>query len=69
MNRILKGKIVEKYGTQADFAQEIKQHETVVSRVVRDRKTLPHAVKVKWAKALGCSVEEVFCEGQKGHSR
>jgi plasmid maintenance system antidote protein VapI len=35
MNLILKAKIVENYGTQADFAQVIGIDETIVSRVVR----------------------------------
>lgn len=66
MNKTLKAKIVEKYGTQADFAQAINAHESIVSRVVRNRKTLPLTTKEKWAKALGCRAKEVFLEGEKG---
>ena len=60
MNRVLKAKIIERYGSQANFAQAIKEHEPVISRVVRNRMDLPPETKAKWANALGCRVEEVF---------
>ena len=41
MNLKLKSKIVEHFGTQADFAYQIKKDETLVSRVIRGRRTLP----------------------------
>jgi len=32
MNKTLKLKIIERFGSQADFAAAIKEHESVVSR-------------------------------------
>jgi transcriptional regulator with XRE-family HTH domain len=60
MNKRLKARIIEYYGTQADFAQFVKTNETVVSRVVRNRRILPLGLKRKWATALGCEVSELF---------
>jgi hypothetical protein len=60
MNFKLKEQIIKKYGSQADFCFSVKEHEAVVSRVVRGRYDLPADKKEKWARALGCKVEEVF---------
>ena len=62
MNRKLKAKIVERFGTQADFAQAIKTDETIVSRVVRGRRTLNPEGQKTWGTALSCDPKEVFGE-------
>jgi len=54
MNKKLKAKIVECFGSQADFAQEIKVDESMVSRIVRGRRVLSPGDKVKWCNALNC---------------
>ena len=64
MNRKLKARIIEFYGTQSDFAERIEENESVVSRVVRARKSLTFADRKRWAEALNCSVAELF-NGQK----
>ncbi|GAG85954.1 unnamed protein product [marine sediment metagenome] len=60
INTRLKAKIFEAYGTQADFAQAIKTDETLISRVVRNRRILSPVAQRKWAKALKCKPEELF---------
>jgi plasmid maintenance system antidote protein VapI len=60
MNRTLKARIIEKYGTQADFAQIMGIDETIVSRVVRNRRELAREKKQEWAKALDCNPQDVF---------
>ncbi len=62
MNRFLKSKIIEKYGTQSDFAAAIQRCDSAVSRVVRGRVTLKTDDRALWAKALGASVDELFRE-------
>jgi len=62
MNRKLKARIVLQYGTQADFAQLIGEEETIVSRIVRGRRKLNPEKEGKWAKALGCRVEDIFTD-------
>ena len=54
----LKGRIVEKYGTQADFAMEIKEDESLVSRVIRGRRQINPEKQKTWARALGCGQKE-----------
>ena len=54
MNKILKAKIIENFGTQADFAQEIKVDESIVSRIVRGRRVLSPEDQSKWVKVLNC---------------
>ena len=60
MNRKLKARIIEFYGTQSEFAERIEEKESVVSRVVRARKSLTFADRKRWAEALNCSVAELF---------
>jgi hypothetical protein len=60
MNFSLKAKIVEKYGTQTDFAKALRIDESVVSRVIRYRRELCSDEKKKWANSLDCPVEKIF---------
>lgn len=64
MNRKLKAKIIEKYGSQFKFAQVINEHESNVSRVVRNRRKLAPEAEKRWAKKLGCKPQDVF-EGRR----
>jgi len=60
MNIKLKLKIIEKFGSQADFAGFISEHEALISRVIRCRHDLSAQKKQKWAEALGCRTAEIF---------
>jgi plasmid maintenance system antidote protein VapI len=60
MNKILKAKIVERYGTQADFAEAIDTDETIISRIIRGRRQLDPDKQSIWAKALGCKTKDIF---------
>jgi transcriptional regulator with XRE-family HTH domain len=60
MNRKLKAKIVEKFGTQSDFANVVSVDETLVSKIVRGRRELPEDTKRAWADALGSEISEIF---------
>jgi transcriptional regulator with XRE-family HTH domain len=60
MNRELKAIIFLKYGTQEDFAAAIGENPSVVSKVVRNRRKLPQAKKLTWARALGCKPDRIF---------
>ena len=64
MNRKLKAKIFEVYGSQGDFAHVLRVHESDVSRVVRGRKELPKTEQTRWATFLHCEPEEVFRDGK-----
>ncbi len=56
MNKKLKARIVEHYGTQFGFAQAIGEHESVISLVVRGRRSLSERQRQKWESALGCDL-------------
>lgn len=60
MNWKLKTRIVERFGTQSDFAMAIKGHEADVSRVVRGRRTLNESERQRWANLLGADSKELF---------
>ena len=60
MNLKLKAKIIEKYGTQADFAPVIDTDESLISKIVRGRRKLNTEKQLVWAKALGCRPEDIF---------
>ena len=62
MNKRLKGKIVEHFGCQVDFAQKAKVDESLVSRVIRGRRELSDDEQARWAKLLRCG-KEVFRNG------
>jgi len=60
MNKKLKLKIVEWFGTQADFGQAIGEDDSFVSRIVRGRRVLSNKRKRVWADALNCKPEDIF---------
>ncbi len=60
MNLKLKAKIIEKYGTQADFAQIIDMDDSLISKIIRGRRTLNSAKQFEWAQALGCKPKDIF---------
>lgn len=61
MNKKLKAKIIEEYGSQADFAQVMKLDESVISRVINGRRSLNDEDLKEWSRVLGCG-PEVFEE-------
>ena len=60
VNMKLKGRIIEQFRNQADFAQAIGISETVVSRVVRGRRELTDDEKHQWARMLKSKPDELF---------
>ena len=56
----LKSRIVEHFGTQADFAPVVGRDDAFISRVVRGRRQLPASEQGKWAEALKCDVTELL---------
>lgn len=63
MNKKLKSKIVLNFETQADFARVIKCDETIISRIIRGRRSLPVETQKKWADCLNCKPEDIFPDG------
>jgi plasmid maintenance system antidote protein VapI len=60
MNRILKAKMIEKFGSQIRFAHTIGEDESNVSRVVNGWRSLTPTEHKQWADVLGCSPEDIF---------
>ena len=60
MNRKLKAKIFEKFGTQYDFSRVAGVHESHVSRVIQGRRTLTEAERQEWAGLLGTDSTELW---------
>ena len=60
MNNKLKSLIILRFGSQADFAKEMKIGESFVSRVIRERTHLSEEMKEKCMKALGGKVQAVL---------
>lgn len=54
MNKDLKAAIIKRFGSQADFSQEIQVDESLISRVVHGRRSLSPEDVVKWSKVLKC---------------
>lgn len=64
MNKILKAKIVEKYGSQVEFSKIIGEHEAIVSRVIRGHHNLTPEERLRWAIALDCDNPEKLFPNQ-----
>ena len=60
MNKQLKARIIEIFGTQADFAQALGIDESFVSRVIRGRRELDTAKQNRWAELLRCKSDNIF---------
>jgi hypothetical protein len=56
-NLLLKAKIVERFGTQADFSKAIGKDPVFVSQVIRNRKVLNSNGRRTWARVLGCKMD------------
>jgi len=60
MNLKLKAKIIERYGSQVDFSEAINVNETIISKVIRGRRTLAPEKQVEWASVLHSTPAELF---------
>lgn len=60
MNKRLKSRIFEVFGTQSDFAKFLGVHESRISQIIRGRRSLSVEDQKKWAAVLNCSVELIF---------
>lgn len=59
MNVNLRKKIKEKFNSQIAFAKAIGEHDSLVSKVLREWRDIPAERKEIWAKALDCEVEDL----------
>ena len=60
MNRKLKARIIEKFGSQSDFSEAIKMQESTISRVVRGRRELNEEDQKIWAEVLDTELKDLF---------
>ena len=60
MNMKLKLEIIEKFGSQADFALAANLDEPYVSRVVNGRRSLTDAQRKHWARLLSTTTAKIF---------
>lgn len=64
MNLKLKAKIIERYGTQADFGQAIDMDDSLISKIIRGRRALDPEKQIVWAEALNSTPAELFGRDQ-----
>jgi len=57
VNRKLKARMIEIFGSQMAFAFIAKEHETYVSKVLNGWRVLPDEKKAKWSQILNCDAE------------
>ena len=60
LNIPLKIRIIEQYHSQINFSKVVNMHYTKVSMIVNGHRELSDDQKKTWAKALDCSVDELF---------
>lgn len=59
-NKRLKIRIIEVFGNNTRFADELGINDQTVSRVITGRKFLDQEEKEAWSGLLKCEVEEIF---------
>lgn len=59
-NLKLKGRIIEKFGTQWGFAKAVDAREAFISKIVRGHRKLADAEQKMWAQTLEAEVQELF---------
>ena len=62
MNRLLKAKMIEHYGSQWEFSKALGIHESFVSKIVTGARILSSEDQKKWADLLQSEVSELFTE-------
>lgn len=60
MNWPLKRRIFDEYGTHVNFCHVVKESESFVSKVVRNRRKLSTEKMHIWAKMLNCEIKDIF---------
>jgi len=60
MNLKLKFAILEKFHVQADFAKRIGISETILSRIIKERREATPELKKRIANELGAKIGEIF---------
>jgi hypothetical protein len=66
MNQRLKGKIIEKFGSQIRFAFTTGEDESPVSRIINGWRKPPTDKQARWAEVVGCRVEDIFNTTEQG---
>ena len=56
----LKKKIVERYGSQINFAYELGLNPSTLSQIVLGRRPVDPSDQKKWAKMLGGTPQKIF---------
>ena len=59
-NYPLKARIIERYGSQSNFAFATRTDEAIISKIVRGRRKPTEAQRVTWAGLLGADVDTLF---------
>jgi len=67
VNRKLKARIIEKFGTQYEFSHRIGEQEALVSKVIRGHVTIPKEKKEFWAKVLDAK-PSIFCTDRQAET-
>ena len=60
MNKKLKLKIIEQFGSQAEFSTAVDEDESTISRIINGRRTLSAERQETWACVLKCKVNDIF---------
>lgn len=55
----LKARIIEKYGTQGNFARELNTSEITVSKKICDKVPFTHSDIVKWCEVLEIDQDDI----------
>ena len=58
MNLKLKAKIIERFGTQADFGEAVGIDDSIISKIIRGRRTPNLEMQLIWAQLLAGEVAE-----------
>ncbi len=63
MNLKIRAKIIERYGSQANFSTVVKRDEAFISRVLHRRRYLTMEEAERWGELLGINTPMEFIKG------
>lgn len=58
----LKKQSQKKFGSQSDAARVLQVNESILSKVIRERKQLSGQEQKRWASIFECTAEELFAQ-------
>ncbi len=58
-NSRLRGRIIEKFGSNKNFSEHVRQNPSSISKLLKNKGVFTQAIIIEWASALDIAVEDI----------